>query len=136
MRSAHDCSEGGLAIALAEGCFAAPFGKALGARIRLDDHALLGGSSDDPIRDWLALLFGETPSRIILTVRPENVREVTAIAQEEGAPCILIGEVVENRLTIELAQDLLIDEPVSVLHERFLGSLPSILDGRREVAAD
>jgi phosphoribosylformylglycinamidine synthase subunit PurL len=134
VRSAHDCSEGGLAIALAESCFAAPFGKALGARIRLDDHAR--GSNDDPIRHWLALLFGETPSRIILTVRPENVREVTAIAQEEGAPCILIGEVVENRLTIELAQDLLIDEPVSVLQERFLESLPSILDGRREVAAD
>ena len=127
VRSAHDCSDGGLAIALAESCFAAPLGKALGARIRLDAHALVSGFLDDPIGNWLALLFGETPSRIILTVRPEDVREVTAIAQEEGAPCTVIGEVVENRLTIELGQDLLIDEPIGLLQEVFSGSLPSIL---------
>jgi phosphoribosylformylglycinamidine synthase len=136
VRSAHDCSEGGLAVALAESCFAAPFGKALGARIRLDAHALLSGFLDDPIRNWLALLFGETPSRIILTCRPEDVRELAAIAQEEGAPCIVIGEVIENRLMIELARDVLIDESVAILQEAFVNSLPSVLDSRRNVAAE
>jgi phosphoribosylformylglycinamidine synthase len=87
------------------------------------------------VRNWLTLLFGETPSRIILTVRPENVREVTAIAEEEGAQCALIGEVTTDRLKIELAGDLLVDEAISDLEAAFRNTLPLVLDTmRRNVA--
>lgn len=134
VRSAHDCSDGGLAVALAESCFSSPLGGSTGARIRLDAHALLSGFLDDPVEQWLAYLFGETPSRIILTVRPENVRELVAIATEEGASCSVIGEVTRGRLTIELAGDILIDEPITALEEAFEMVLPGVLDARSSVA--
>ncbi len=59
VRSAHDCAEGGLAIALAESCISAD----LGANITLPDQTAYR---------WDTLLFGEAGARIIVSVAPEN----------------------------------------------------------------
>ena len=68
VKSAHDCSEGGLAIALAECCVAN--GAALvGARIDLERF---NGRLD-------AVLFGETQSRIVLTCAPEDAAKIGGI---------------------------------------------------------
>ncbi len=136
VRSAHDCSDGGLAIALAESCFSPSRGKGTGARVQLDAHLRLSESLEDPIHRWLSLLFGESPSRILLSVRPEDVREVEAIAGEEGAQCTLIGEVTAGQLTIEVGGDILIDESVAALDQAFQSSLPGILDSHLLAAAD
>ena len=61
VRSAHDAAEGGLAVALAEGCVTGP--RRLGAAMRLPD----GGPA------WTRLLFGEAPSRILVTTAPAEV---------------------------------------------------------------
>ncbi|HBB30454.1 MAG TPA: phosphoribosylformylglycinamidine synthase subunit PurL [Cyanobacteria bacterium UBA8803] len=62
VRSAHDCAEGGIAIALAECCITSR----LGAQINL-------GITDEPGgRRWDEILFGESGSRILVTVRPEH----------------------------------------------------------------
>ncbi|MGC9528602.1 MAG: phosphoribosylformylglycinamidine synthase subunit PurL [Limnospira sp.] len=63
VRSAHDCSEGGLAIALAESCI----GNRLGATINLEL------TSDSPER-WDAILFGEGGARILVSVHPRQQR--------------------------------------------------------------
>ncbi len=81
VRSAHDCADGGLAVALAECCFSQYGAAAIGAEVDL------GVKSDELLPDALALLFGEAPSRIILSVRTEDVAEVESIAGRAGTAC-------------------------------------------------
>jgi phosphoribosylformylglycinamidine synthase len=78
LRSAHDCAEGGLAIAIAESCISGP--RAVGATVELQDR----------IRpDWL--LFGEAPSRIVISFAVEHEAEVRQIAAAHDAPFAVIG---------------------------------------------
>jgi phosphoribosylformylglycinamidine synthase len=89
--SAHDCSEGGLAAALAECCITNPAG-AIGARITLEG----GGRAD-------TLLFGEGPSRIIVSTSAENASPLEAILRAADVPFRRLGEVggpsIEMRLS-------------------------------------
>jgi phosphoribosylformylglycinamidine synthase len=89
VKSAHDCSEGGLAVALSEGCITNP-SKKIGARVQL-------GSAE--IRKD-ALLFGETQSRIILSAKPGNVKKILQIAKKNKTPAAVIGKVGGERLVI------------------------------------
>ncbi|MFH1888747.1 MAG: AIR synthase-related protein, partial [Candidatus Omnitrophota bacterium] len=88
VESAHDCSEGGLAVALSESCMSNP-AKKLGAVVNLVQ----------PIRKDV-LLFGESQSRIILSARPKNVKKLLQIARKNKAPLSVIGEVKGNKLVI------------------------------------
>ena len=97
VKSAHDCSEGGLAVALAECCVASP--SHLGAKVRLDQSM----TAD-------ALLFGESQSRIIITLRSEHLAEVETIAQRHQVPFSVIGEVGGQNLNIEGMIDLAVDK--------------------------
>lgn len=90
VRSAHDCSDGGLAVALAECCIAGPV--PLGAVVRLGGQAIR--------RD--ALLFGESQSRIVLSADPAAVETVLTVARELGVPAACIGTVGGERLIIEV----------------------------------
>ncbi len=85
--SAQDVSAGGLAVALAEGAI---WGD-LGARVRL----LVNGT---PATD----LFGESPSRLILTAGQGHLAELLALAQEADVPAAEIGTVGGERVVIEL----------------------------------
>jgi phosphoribosylformylglycinamidine synthase len=76
--AAHDCSEGGLAVALAEACIAGA--RPVGATVRLEDE----------LRPDL-LLFGEAPSRILVAYPPEREAEVRQIAADEGALFAVLG---------------------------------------------
>ncbi len=82
IRSAHDCSEGGIAIALAECCFLAPSGY-LGATIRTDPGTRR--------KDFA--YFAEDQSRIIVTVEPAHADRLQDIAAALGVPATHIGEV-------------------------------------------
>jgi phosphoribosylformylglycinamidine synthase len=79
--SAHDCSDGGLAVALAECCISSPLG-AVGARVALE----ASGRAD-------ALLFGEAPSRIIVSTAAEDAARLEGILGGFNAPFRRIGEV-------------------------------------------
>ena len=81
IHSAHDCSEGGLAIAVAEACITRPE-EALGATLNLDSTLR---------RD--ALMFGETQSRIVVSFSPENEASIQAIANSLETEFTVIGEV-------------------------------------------
>jgi phosphoribosylformylglycinamidine synthase len=81
IQTAHDCSEGGVGVAVAEMCI----GGRLGATIDLD------GTGDEHL--W-ARLWGESLGRFIVAVAPEKEQEFTAWMS--GHPITVLGEVVEG----------------------------------------
>jgi phosphoribosylformylglycinamidine synthase len=123
VRSAHDCSDGGLAVALAESCFSSYRRDAIGARIDLSEHAKLSGLDDAP-----ALLFSESPSRIILSVKPEDATAVRAIADQAGAACSTIGETGGPNLSFTGLGQTLFEVEISKMEEEWRNTLPSHLD--------
>jgi phosphoribosylformylglycinamidine synthase len=90
VKSAHDCSEGGLAVALAESCFNPE--KPFGAEIDLD----LG---DTPAA---TVLFNESQSRIVISVAPESVKKTIAMLSERGVPFQQLGKVGGDQLRIQV----------------------------------
>ncbi len=80
VRSAHDCSEGGLAVALAECCISGP--EPFGAEIDLS-----GRGSERPDE----LLFNESQSRIVISVPRENAAAALALAEWQGVPARRLG---------------------------------------------
>ncbi len=89
--SAHDCSDGGLAVTLAESCFSSLGRDATGAEIDLEGE--IGPT---------ALLFSESPSRIVISVDAANANAVQEIAERNKAPFALIGRVGGTRLKIDV----------------------------------
>lgn len=117
--SAHDCSEGGLAVALAEAAFAG----ADAARGATLDLPLAAVERTD------ALLFGEAPSRIIVSCRPERADELCALASRHGVPAQRLGTVGGDRLTIAVAGERVIDEPTATLETIWREAIPCLLKG-------
>lgn len=76
--SAHDCSQGGLAVALAESAIAG----GVGFQVDIPGE----GRAD-------SLLFGEGQSRIVVSLPEENLAAVRALAEGQGVPCTIIGGV-------------------------------------------
>ena len=117
VRSAHDCSEGGLAVAAAEMLIAgAPAaGPALGAELNLGVLPWLHQRAGDAA----AALFAETPSRYVLEVRPEDERALSAALA--GVPHATIGRVTTSgRLIVPLAG---LDAGVDELTRAWRGTL-------------
>lgn len=111
VRSAHDCSDGGFAVALAECCVSGT-DRQVGAVVQW---------SGDRLRTD-ALLFGESQSRVILSVASENTDQVVRTAREMGVPVEKLGTVGGDRLVIELTgtarpPGARIDLEVAVLHD-------------------
>jgi phosphoribosylformylglycinamidine synthase len=125
VRSAHDCSDGGLAVALAE-CTMSSHTHRLGAMIKLSARGLRLDS----------LLFGESQSRMVLSVSPEHRDMVLRVASESNVPAEVIGTVGGDRLVIEVAghqgmPGCKIDVPVEMLYDRWANSLERALgDGQ------
>jgi phosphoribosylformylglycinamidine synthase len=94
VKSAHDCSEGGLAVALAESCI----GGKLGATVELPSGPALDKYPAHAAR--AALLFGESQSRIILGVAPENAARVLAALAAAKIPHSRLGTVGGDKLSI------------------------------------
>src|SRR5262249_47876521 len=123
VRSAHDCSDGGLAVALAESCFSSYRRDAIGARIDLSEHAKLSGLGGAP-----ALLFGESPSRVIISLKPEHVSEVKDIAQRAGVVCSVMGETGGDEFSVACDGEPLIGGSVASLEEAWRDAISSHLD--------
>ena len=98
VKSAHDCSEGGLAVALAESC--------ISQQIARETPRLIGAQLDlSAFQDFRldALLFGETQSRAVLSVKPGDTVKVIERAKLCGVPAARIGFVGGNDLLIKTA---------------------------------
>jgi phosphoribosylformylglycinamidine synthase len=90
--SAHDCSDGGLAVALAECCV---WGN-LGAAVKLTDE-------ESAVR-LDACLFGESASRIVISATRKNAERIMEIASRHGAPVQELGRVKGDQLVISAAR--------------------------------
>ncbi len=101
--SAHDCADGGLAVALAECCMTAPEAQ-LGATLMLP-----GDMRPD------ALLFGESASRIVVSVRPEHAEPLRDIARRHDVPCTKLGVVGGDRLVLQ-GRGFSVHLPVEAIH--------------------
>src|SRR5207253_906812 len=87
VESAHDCSDGGLGVALAECCFAGD----LGANVEL--NAELAPEH---------VLFGEDASRVVLSCDPGKVERIQQIAVKYGVAADRIGETTQPQFTVVL----------------------------------
>jgi phosphoribosylformylglycinamidine synthase len=116
LKSAHDCSDGGLAVAIAESCFSSLGRKAVGAEIELKTDGL----SPE------ALLFGESPSRIVIGFAPENLEKVKAAIDD--CPFEVIGKVTGEQLRIAIDTDEKISEKVSELEPLWKTALENRLE--------
>ena len=108
LASAHDCSEGGLAVALAESCIAGGLG------FRGEPAAFAALTADaaragDPRRSD-AVLFGEGQSRIVVSCAPEDEAAVADLAAELAVPCRRIGAVGGDRFQWTDELDLGLEE--------------------------
>jgi phosphoribosylformylglycinamidine synthase len=111
---AHDVSDGGLAVCLAE---AAVFA---GAGAEIDLRAPAGARLD-------SVLFGEAQSRIVLSVAPESVGRVEAIASGAGARATRIGHVAGDRLRVQVDGEVAVDVPVDALADRYENAIPELM---------
>ena len=116
LNSAHDCSDGGLAVAIAECCFSSLGRDALGADVTLDKNGL---SSE-------ALLFGETPSRIVISFSSQSRERVQALVK--GCSMNIIGTVTGSDIRISVGGEEKLVQPVTELESAWKSSLRNQLE--------
>jgi len=117
VKSAHDCSEGGLAVALAESC--------ISQLIARDTPRLIGAQIDlSQIKDVRldALLFGETQSRIVISCKALDAVKVVERAKLMGVPAVQIGKVGGDKLTVKTASGEF-SAPLTELHDPWWNSI-------------
>jgi phosphoribosylformylglycinamidine synthase len=125
IKSAHDCSEGGLAVALAESCIsqqiARETSRLIGAKLDLTSVAPANTAME-------AVLFGETQSRVIISVAPADVVKVVERAKILGVPATRIGTVGGSDLSIRLPGTE-IKPPIAELHDLWWNAIDRAMSG-------
>src|SRR5882757_1605212 len=136
VKSAHDCSEGGLAVALAESCIsqliARDTPRLVGATIDLSLVGTTSTSSQTGNGDAVervptttrldALLFGETQSRVVISCKPLDAVKVVERAKLMGVPAVQIGKVGGDKLTVKTASGEF-SAPLTELHDAWWNSI-------------
>ncbi len=118
LASCHDLSEGGLAVALAECCLKSPEG--LGARIQ----GLNGLRKHETAFRDDALYFGESQSRVVISVKPEYQKDVRNLAQKQGVALYEIGKVGGDALIMENRVHMTVREMTNL----FENTIPNIME--------
>ncbi len=117
VKSAHDCSDGGLAVAVAECCISNP-DQQIGASIFLAD-ALRPDS----------LLFGEAQSRVVISCHPDSAARLESLFRHMYLSCQRIGIVGGNRLKI----NDLVEVSVEHMADTWFGALRQLMDRSEQV---
>jgi phosphoribosylformylglycinamidine synthase len=121
--SAHDCSEGGIAVALAESAFA----RGVGVKIDLAEQGLPPEF----------VLFGEDASRVAISCDRGNLLGIQQIAVKYGVSTDVIGETVGEKIEIRIDGQVVVSATVAELRESYEGALERALRSELEaVAAD
>lgn len=119
VKSAHDCSEGGFAVALAECCFNPE--KLLGAQIALN-------AGDIPAT---IVLFNESQSRIIISVGAQHAENAISMLRQIGVPFQKIGKVGGNELRIRINDEIL-HWPVADLYDDWRNTIRRVVEDETE----
>ncbi|MGD0085601.1 MAG: phosphoribosylformylglycinamidine synthase subunit PurL [Verrucomicrobiota bacterium] len=139
IKSAHDCSEGGLAVCLAESCISQLVARGtprlMGATVDLSAVAAPRQSAADSSEEKKAalsrdtatlrldaLLFGETQSRVVITCQPLDAVKVVERAKLLGVPAVTIGRVGGEQLAIKAGTSE-VSVPVTELHDRWWNAI-------------
>jgi len=136
VKSAHDCSDGGLAVALAESCISQQIAREtprlIGANIDLTQvgqasslpHPAEGQNRQDacPALRLDALLFGETQSRIVVSCKPLDAVKLIERAKLVGVPAARIGTVGGDRLVLKTSAGEF-STPTADLHDPWWNSI-------------
>ena len=113
VESAKDCSEGGLAVTLAECGFA----RGIGAQVKLRSNGLVPEF----------VLFGEDASRVLISCDPQNVARIQQIAVERGLLAEQIGSTVPDQLEIRVDGTAAATASVSELQDAWAHALERAL---------
>src|SRR5436305_1338887 len=113
VESVHDCSDGGIAVALAEKTFS----MGMGARVDLVSEGLPPAF----------VLFGEDPSRIVVSCDPEHLARIKEVAGTHGVAANKIGETIQDRLEITVDGNTVISAAVSELTQPYETALEAAL---------
>jgi phosphoribosylformylglycinamidine synthase II len=105
IRSAHDCSDGGLAVTVAECCFDTG---GVGVEVSIGGVEV----SRRAAVNCAAALFGESSSRVVISAAPESVRVVLARAASAGVPAAVVGRVGGTAIRIAVGGTDAIDAPI------------------------
>ena len=116
LRSAHDCSEGGLAVALAECCVSGA--DRIGAQVALD----VSGRPD-------VGLFNETQSRVVISVRETDADTALARLDALGVPAWRLGSVGGEKLVIDTAANFYA-WPLEALRHAWADSIAECMESR------
>jgi phosphoribosylformylglycinamidine synthase subunit PurL len=114
IKSAHDCSDGGLAVTLAESCMSGGIGASI-------DLASSAASS--------VTLFGEAQSRIVISLNESNLSKVEQLAGQYGVQCAKLGRVGGSALRINNGGAALIDSDVAALKKVWREAVPARMVG-------
>ncbi len=125
VESAHDCSDGGLAVALAECCFSSYRRGRVGCQVNL-----IGDLPN------VTLLFSESPSRIIVSMDPENSARALEIAREQGVTAAAIGRTGGDSIEINIAGAPAIKCRVEEVEQLWRASIPRLLETSALIAAE
>jgi len=123
--SAHDCSEGGLAVALAECCFSPD--RLFGAEINFENRGCAGETPAST--EAATLLFNEAQSRVIISCEPKNTERVLSELKSKNIPHAQIGRVITDSLRVTVNDENL-SWQVAELHDLWWNSI------RRAVESD
>jgi phosphoribosylformylglycinamidine synthase II len=121
LESVHDCSDGGLAVALSEKAFA----KGVGARVNLVSDGLPAEF----------ILFGEDASRILCSCDPARVSRIKQAAEKFGIAADLLGETIPERLEISLDGRSVVSAAVADSREAYETALEASLRTDPQLAA-
>ncbi len=116
LASAHDCSDGGLAVTLAESCFSSLGRDAIGAEVDLKGP--LGPT---------ALLFSESPSRIVISFNSSDAAAVQELAERNNAPFAILGRVGGTELVINVDGEEAVRAEVAELESAWRDALATRL---------
>ncbi len=121
--SAHDCSEGGIAVTLAESTFA----KSIGMSVDLVSQGLPAEF----------VLFGEDASRVVASCDPANLSGIQQVAVKYGLSSELIGKTVPDQVNIKLDGRLVVSASAAELRGAYEGALEEALRTEPQgIAAD
>jgi phosphoribosylformylglycinamidine synthase len=121
IKSAHDCSEGGLAVALAECCFS--------LKGRLGAECDLSSITRDA--DAATVLFNESPSRIVLSIDAKNLEQVSSALKTAAVAWFNIGRVIEENFAIKFGDENLSWKTAS-LYDLWWNSIARIIAGESQ----
>jgi phosphoribosylformylglycinamidine synthase len=124
IRSAHDCAEGGFAVAVAESCFSTRFG----ATVDVPPTVAADAYSD------IATLFGESASRAVVSVAAGRETDLLALAQREDVPARRIGVVGGGRIQVTIDGRAVLDESLADAERIWSTAIESYFEPAQAIA--